>query len=106
MRLGVYFGETFLLGRRQKEAETEEKRTHGCLSLRKELSLHSAKGKEEAQGRKELKKDAALSGFLQTPSTAVTEPLWTGKGECLNEVLKAPGSLRCLVASYHDALLP
>ena len=55
--------------------------------------MHGAKGKEEAQETKEMKKDAALSEFLQTPSTVVTEPLWTGKGEFLNEVLKAPGSL-------------
>lgn len=62
-----------------------------CFPEKREgLPLHAAKGKEEAQERKEVEKDAALSEFLQTP---VTELLRNGKGEFLNEVLKAPGSL-------------
>lgn len=40
-----------------------------------------------------MKKDAALSEFLQISSNLLTEPLWAGKGEILNEVLKAPGSV-------------
>lgn len=39
------------------------------------------------------KTDVAFSELLQTPSTSVTECLWSGKGEILNEVLKAPESL-------------
>lgn len=39
------------------------------------------------------KTDVDFSELLQTPSTSVTECLWSGKGETLNEVLKAPESL-------------
>lgn len=51
------------------------------------------KWKGEAQKRKEMRSDFALSQFLQSPSIPVTECLWSGEGETLNEVLKAPGSL-------------
>lgn len=53
----------FLLGRRQKEAETEEKRDPWMPFPEKREK--GTKGKEEAQERKEMKKDAALSEFLQ-----------------------------------------
>lgn len=79
----------------KKTERSRDRKTHGCLSLRKErrAPVHRAKWKEAAQKRKEMKSDVALSEFLQTPPIPVTECLWRGKGETLNEVPKAPGSL-------------